>query len=331
MSHVVRVDDQSSLSEVRRIGNLAAEAEDLDADARAKLSLVATEAATNLLKHAGGGEMHIVGLAKRRESGVEILAIDRGPGIENLDRVMEDGFSTVGTSGTGLGAIRRMSDTFDIYSVPGKGTIVMAQIRGAGRTRDTNVTIGVAEKELASETVSGDAWGIHFGDSSVSVMLADGLGHGPQAAEASKEAVAAFDRYGHLGPAAFLERAHSSLRATRGAAVSVAALNFETREVCYGGLGNVAGWLVGPARMQAMVSHNGTLGLSVRRYQEFKYSWPENGFLVMHSDGLVTNWEISPQARNRHPSVIAAALYRDSSRGRDDVCVLVIKQKEAAS
>lgn len=331
MSHVVKIDDQSSLADVRRLGYLAAEAEDLDADARAKLSVVATEAATNLLKHAGGGEMHIVGLAKRGESGVELLAIDRGPGIENLDRVMTDGFSTAGTSGTGLGAMRRMSDVFDIYSVPGKGTIVVAQIKGKERAKGTRVTIGVAEKELASEEVSGDAWGIYFGDSIVSVMLADGLGHGPQAAEASKEAVAAFDRYGHLGPAAFLERAHSALRATRGAAVSVAALNFESREVCFGGLGNVAGWLVGPARAQAMVSHNGTLGLTARRFQEFTYAWPEDGFLVMHSDGLVTNWEISPQARNRHPSVIAAMLYRDASRGRDDVCVLVIKQKEAAS
>ena len=331
MSHVIRIEDQSSLAEVRRIANRAADAEDLSTDARGRLALVISEACTNLVKHATGGEIHVAGLSKRYESGVEVLAIDRGPGIENLDRVMEDGFSTTGTAGTGLGAIRRASQTFDIYSTRGKGTVVMAQIGNPGSKSTAGITIGAVEKAFAPEPVSGDAWSVSWEESIASAILVDGLGHGIAAAEAANEAISAFDRHGSLGPAAFLQRAHLSLRATRGAAASVAVLNFEKRQVSFGGLGNVSGWLVGTSKMQAMVSHNGTLGLSAPRFQEFTYPLPDPGFLVMHSDGLLTNWEISPLARNRHPSVIAALLYRDSSRGRDDVCVLVIKPKERAS
>lgn len=331
MSQVIKIEHESSVSEVRRIGNIVADEEGLNSDARGRLALVISEAASNLLKHAGGGELHVAGLSKRQQAGVEILAIDRGPGIENIDRVMTDGFSTAGTYGTGLGAIRRAAQAFDIYSELNHGTIVMAQVGGSLSLNETPAVVGAAEKPLWSEQVSGDAWSVRLNPSGIAVVLADGLGHGLQAADASGEVIAAFDRYGQLDPVAFLERAHPSLRATRGAAVSIAAINFESREVCYAGVGNIGGWLISAEKSQSMISHNGTLGLAVRRFQEFRYVWPDSGFLVMHSDGLITNWQVSPQARNRHPSVIAALLYRDSSRSRDDVCVVVVKQRERSS
>ena len=60
--------------------------------------------------------------------GVEILALDKGPGIRDLERSLRDGYSTAGGAGTGLGAISRLSSEFDVYSPPGKGTALLARI-----------------------------------------------------------------------------------------------------------------------------------------------------------------------------------------------------------
>ena len=74
-----------------------------------------------------------------------------------------------------------------------------------------------------------------------------------------------------------------------------------------------------------MVSYNGTVGHEVRKIREFTYLWPKGGLLVMHSDGLGTQWRLDryPGLIARHPSLIAGVLYRDFNRGRDDVTVLV--------
>ena len=95
-----------------------------------RAGLVATELATNLVKHTRGGEV----LLRKSGSGpeLEMLAIDHGPGIANLSASFEDGRSTTGTSGIGLGAARRMSDEFDIYSAIPHCTVVLASIRPKG-------------------------------------------------------------------------------------------------------------------------------------------------------------------------------------------------------
>jgi hypothetical protein len=79
-----------------------------------------------------------------------------------------------------------------------------------------------------------------------------------------------------------------------------------------------------------MVSYNGTVGHEVRKIQEFTYQWPQQGLLVMHSDGLKTQWRLDryPGLMHKHPSLIAGVLYRDFNRGRDDVTVLVAREEE---
>jgi hypothetical protein len=157
--------------------------------------------------------------------------------------------------------------------------------------------------------------------------MADGLGHGILAARASAEAIAAYRRSADWSPLAALERVHGSLRNTRGAAVAAAYINRATGAVRYAGIGNISGVIVGTGKPIVMVSHNGTAGYQSPRFQEFTYRLPDDAFVVMHSDGLHTNWNLNdyPGIRRRHPSTIAGVLYRDSKRHRDDVCVAVAK------
>lgn len=75
-----------------------------------------------------------------------------------------------------------------------------------------------------------------------------------------------------------------------------------------------------------MISHNGTVGHTMRKVQEFVYPWVAGSLLVMHSDGLGTQWRIDDRAglRDEHPQLIAGVLYRDFKRGRDDATIVVV-------
>lgn len=282
-----------------------------------RAALVATELATNLVRHTQGGEI----VLRLNGGGLDIVAWDRGPGIRDIDRGLMDGFSTAGGAGTGLGAVRRLADRFDLNSAIPGGTIITASVGGDSSPRTTD---GLA-LAVAPETVSGDAWASCTAPGQTSVILADGLGHGPGAAEASELAITA------LRPAeaveATLERVHASLRPTRGAAVAVARVDEERRVLQYAGVGNISGVLCARGSSKALTSLSGTAGRQVRAIRSFEYPLPDSGLLVMHSDGCRTGWDLDsdPSLRRRSPLVIAATLIRDWERGKDDVSVIAVR------
>jgi anti-sigma regulatory factor (Ser/Thr protein kinase) len=302
----------------------------LDEEQAANVALIATEAGTNLWKHAGAGELHLIRLASHGMAGLDILAIDRGPGMADLDRCLRDGFSTAGTAGTGLGAIQRLSGEFDAFTRPGQGTVIFSRLKnGVNREKLSGaIQVGAVLKPMRHETVCGDAWYMEPAPQGPRVLVADGLGHGPGAAEASAEAVTAFRRANDSSPVRIVETIHAALRGTRGAAVAVASLDYERSVAEFAGLGNISASLVTPLRTQQMISHNGTAGHESRRVQMFTYPLEPEALLVMHSDGMRASWNLNkyPKLFGHHPAVIAGVLYRDATRDRDDVCVIVARK-----
>jgi anti-sigma regulatory factor (Ser/Thr protein kinase) len=329
MREVVRIPvaEQSQAAEARRAAvDLAGQA-GFDEVRTGEIAIAVTEAGNNLAKHTPGGEIlvSIYTLAGRKR--IEVLAIDRGPGM-NKEECLIDGFSTKGTQGTGLGAIARLSTNFDAYSSE-KGTVVFAGFtseRTPPRSND-GVLLGSARAPKSGETKCGDDWTAVRQGESVALLVADGLGHGYFAAEAAAEAVNTFETNSFASASDAVKVIHGALRGTRGAAIAVAELGSRAG-VSYCGLGNIAGALLSASSVQHMVSMNGTAGHDAHRITEFQYAWPEGGTLVMHSDGLMSRWSLDqyPGLLNRHPSVIAAVLYRDYTRGRDDTTVVVAKR-----
>ncbi len=321
----ILIDDASRISEIRRTACKFAALEGLDETASGEVAIMATELATNGFKHAQRCEVAVRRLSPHDGSGVELLSIDRGPGIVSLDAAFTDGFSSVGTPGTGLGALRRMSDDFDVYTQLGKGTVILAR-KYAKRKPETRWTFGVVRVPYPGEFACGDNCTVREESGSLAILVADGLGHGLLAADASNAATQTFDRHHIYRPGEVLERVHGALRSTRGAAVATVALDSSGKRAAYAGIGNIAGMILGE-KVQHMVSHNGTAGHTANRYQEFEYSLPDGGVVVMHSDGLVSNWNPAgyPGLLRRHPALIAAVLYRDANRGRDDVCVIAAR------
>jgi anti-sigma regulatory factor (Ser/Thr protein kinase) len=332
----IPVTESSRISEVRRTALHLAEQIGFDATKAGKVAIAITEAATNLLKHGGGGEivLRITG-EQDIQSGLEFLALDKGPGIENIGESLRDGRSTAGTAGNGLGAISRLADGFDLYSQSGKGTAILAQfwpsahaLRGGPANADKSFDIDGLSIAVESEERSGDAWSYCLTATGISVFVADGLGHGPLAETAAVEAVRAFEKSYSRPPTELLELVHNATRSTRGAAVAVASIDIRERLVRFAGIGNIAGALIAGSEMRHMVSMNGIIGHQVRTYREFTYPWQENGLMVLLSDGLGTRWDLRayPGLDQKPCALIAGVLYRDWARGRDDATAVVVRQ-----
>jgi anti-sigma regulatory factor (Ser/Thr protein kinase) len=321
--------DASQVSEVRRAAEHAAAQNGFVANDVGRVALVATELATNLVKHGGGGEALIGTYDDGGGRGIEVIALDRGPGMTNVEACLRDGYSTAGTPGNGLGAVSRQANVFDIASWPGVGTAVLARIESAGPRVERPVVRsgwGAVSIAMPGETICGDAWAVSGNGDVRTLFVADGLGHGHDAAEAAVEAVRLFHRFnGHQIPA-LLDYVHGGLRATRGAAVSIARFDPAAGRMAFGGIGNVAGTIVAGGDLKRLISMPGTAGHVARKIQSFDYPF-ETGLIVLNSDGLVTGWNLDRYRGLQavHPTLIAAILYRDFSRRRDDATVLVGK------
>jgi anti-sigma regulatory factor (Ser/Thr protein kinase) len=325
----VAVAEASGVAEARRRALSLAERRGLDEPVAGRLALVVTEAATNLVKHAGGGEVLLRSLSANGTVGIEVLAIDRGPGLANPAAALRDGHSTAGTPGTGLGAIARLATAFDIHSVPGAGTVVVAQLWARAPGRPTAGTLEVAAVTAAhpGEALCGDAWAMAARPGGGVLLVADGLGHGPDAHAAAREAVRLFLQSRRAAPAELLEEVHAGLRPTRGAAVAIAEIDPGRAVVRYAGIGNIAGSILWRGGTRSLVSHNGIAGHEARRITEFSYPFPGGALLVLHSDGLASRWTLDPYPGlgERHPALVAGVLYRDFKRGRDDVAVVAAR------
>jgi anti-sigma regulatory factor (Ser/Thr protein kinase) len=331
---VIQVRDATHAGEARRRAAAFAERLSLGERASSSLAIVVTEIVTNIVKHAGGGTLLLDPIAYNGNRGMRVLALDKGPGIKDLSTALRDGHSTTGTPGNGLGAITRLSDVFDIHSSPGNGTAVMAEVwsQKTAKEKHCGVQVGVVSLPIKGEEVCGDGWGFKEMADSTLLMVVDGLGHGVLAAEAAREAERIFGDARSPSPTPILQDSHLSLRKTRGAAMAVAALDFERGLLSYAGVGNISASLVAPQGSRGIASHNGTVGHEVRNIQEFSLPWNAGNILVMHSDGLNTRWDLAqyPGIWRKHPALIAGLLYRDFSRERDDVTVLVAKNCQEA-
>lgn len=320
------VSDRSQIGEARRRAADLALAVGLGPVAREHVALIVNELASNLVKHAGGGELIARTLPERH--GVEVLSIDRGTGMANVEACFHDGYSTTSSAGTGLGAVRRLASFVDVYSARPGGTVLVARVLSDDGARSACPwSFGGVCVPMPGQEVCGDGWAAAGRADDCSLVVADGLGHGLGAADASRAALACFSANPTLGPSAQIAAMHLALRGTRGAAVAVVSVDRRLNTAVFSGVGNIAGQIVSPAGSRQLVSLNGTAGHAVHKINEFTYPWSADAVLLVHSDGLTGRWDLDryPGLITRDPSVVAAVLFRDHSRGRDDVTVVAAR------
>lgn len=317
------VEHMHDVGDCRRRTQAVADSLGFAATVRANAALIVTELATNLVKHARGGHIYVRALFDAAAPGIEIMSVDSGPGLE-FEMAIRDGFSTTGTSGNGLGAVRRLATSFQVFSEPVKGSVIVATLWPAGKT--VSPPIGAICLPVGGETQSGDGWAVRHRAGSTQVMLSDGLGHGPLAAEVSDRAIGAFENAPHQSPAQLMQTLHAALKGTRGAAVALAEITGDT--LIFAGVGNIGASLFTGSRSQGLVSMNGIVGHQMRKVSEFRYACQPSDLLVMHSDGLSGRWKIEdyPGLAHRAPQLVAGVFFRDFRRTKDDATILTLRR-----
>ncbi|GGY30524.1 ATP-binding SpoIIE family protein phosphatase [Streptomyces djakartensis] len=336
----VPVDDSTRVRDVRVAAEEASACAGLGPDRTATAALVATELATNLIRHADSGRV-LIDLVERRHAdgrrrSVQLVSLDHGPGIPDVAAAMRDGYTTAASLGAGLGTCRRIANDFDLHSAPGRGTVAVARIDhepAAGRTGTpvrgpraggVNVPLGRAQH-------SGDAWSLVGEGDRPTLLLADGLGHGAKAAEASGAAVDALRGLAGMPPDEILRRLGRVLRPTRGAAVAVAQLDLAAGRLHFAGIGNVSGRLRTGGRWRPLLSQPGIVGAQVPASVSVQREpWQDDCLLVLHSDGLPGRWTPPDDTvlLGCDPAVVAAVVLRDAGSAAravgDDTCVAVL-------
>ncbi|UWZ59879.1 SpoIIE family protein phosphatase [Dactylosporangium aurantiacum] len=323
----IPVDDTAAASIARRVAVDCARRLGFSEERTGEVAIVAAELASNLHRHADAGALSVRCLRTRAGGGVELVAVDAGPGMADLVFSGVDGTSTAGTLGIGLGAVRRLSTSSGGYSLPGRGTVLTAQLWQDHRPGPPAVpAVAGLTRPLTGEPVSGDRWAARRDGAALLLLVADGLGHGALAATAATASVDAFLGSSLDAPAAILEHLHRVVSHTRGAAVSVVRVDGGTLR--FAGLGNVAGTIATPdGERRGMVSMPGIVGHQSRGIREFAYDLPPQAVVVLHSDGVSDRWSLRdyPGLSRQDPLLVAATLLRDAGVRRDDACVAVVR------
>jgi anti-sigma regulatory factor (Ser/Thr protein kinase) len=341
-SSLLVIDEPSQIGAARRAAVSLGRSHGLGEETVGRLAIVVTEAATNIVRHATRGVIVLRVLHASAKPVIEMLALDKGPGIPDITRALGDGFSTSGTAGQGLGAIRRLASLFHIYSPSAKvsGTAILARV-GDSEVRPSRERhapslddrLGVVCVPMRGEVECGDAWCAAIDRDRVTAMIVDGLGHGPDAALAAAVATTKFETLASEPPATMLGTINIAMRGTRGAALSAAVVDEIACTVEFSGVGNVDGRVLTDERTQHLVPQNGIVGTVMPSLRPTAATWDAGARLVMHSDGISARWHVGayPGLMNAHPSIMAGVIYRDFSRDRDDATILVVSTNPRSS
>lgn len=323
------IGDPSEVAPARRGVNTLAAQSGFDAEDAGRAALVATEIGTNLVKHGGGGQLLAQMITQNGRHGLELLGLDKGSGIDDVARCLRDGYSTGGSPGNGLGAIERLSQHFEIYSRPGQGTAVLAQLWPDSKVPPPGRTqIGALIVPKPGEVNCGDRWCYHERVEGLLIAGIDGLGHGLGAEQASKEACRVFEAETHRPASRLMQLLHEALRPTRGAAVTLLEIDWDGGKVTSVGVGNVSAALINGTQTKRIATDNGIVGHVISRPRELTHICQPDTVVVLHSDGLTASWQAAryPGLMQHHAALIAGVLYRDCVRGRDDSLIVVIRR-----
>lgn len=324
-SRIYQIADESQTNEARRQLIAFAHSEGITEKCCDRIAVVCQELTSNLIKHTKGGGNLIAQIVNHGNvAGVDLYCLDSGVGMD-IDECMVDGFSSKGTLGTGLGAIKRMSDEFEIDSTPQSGTVIHVRFWNSSPKTKSPFIWGGMSVPKKGEFLSGDKWNIQFRDKEAYCLIVDGLGHGLEAAEASALAVKRFKENQDMPPSAMVKLLHMSLRGSRGAVGAVAKVDNKENKLRFCGLGNIEGVIYTGEITKHLVSLNGTLGYEARKFNEYTLPWTPETKLVMHTDGFASKTcRNVPELAALAPGCLAGALYKNHARDTDDATILVL-------
>jgi anti-sigma regulatory factor (Ser/Thr protein kinase) len=327
----VVIDDVSAVHEAERAARGLARALGFADQRREQAAIAASELASNVHKHTRGGALFLQE-APGEPHALEIVAADDGPGVHGFERCLADGYSTTGTLGTGLGAVRRIASRFAAYSLPARGTVVLARLDGQPAAAHRWFEVGAFCLPVDREHLTGDGYGLVEHDGLLTLLVVDGLGHGDEAAVASRAALSLLPELGATAPEQALVALHERLRPTRGAAAAILRADPGRGEAEFCGVGNVGGAAAGPGvPNRRVVSQPGIVGRNIPRPVAQRLPLGGDTTLLMYTDGIVSRWDLDmyPGVLGHHPAALAAVLMHHHRRSGDDSTAVALRPRAA--
>ena len=338
----VDLDEEANIGQVRRA--LRKCAADLNFNERqmAEIDIAIKEIGSNAIKFARStGQIYFTETdAGLDPPGLEIIYVDKGPGIEDTALAIEDGYTTTGSMGAGLGAVKRMVDEFYIYSMVPSSTrrlsmygrtnhgtaMVLRKYLNEVEHKGSNVQSrwGAFTRPQIGEESNGDGYIIKTSEDRQLVAIIDGLGHGEGARTATDAAIASVEENSEASVEVILRAAHEALRPTRGAVMGLAAIDWASRTVEYGGIGNTDFRVLGGSKPLRFISLNGTLGSRLERVKVFKEQLPRAATMILSTDGISDRWDAEsyPGLLGLDPQLFCGVVMRDYGRPNDDATIL---------
>lgn len=330
----IKIRHQSSVGEARRMARTVAESLGFGPQATEEIVLAMVELATNLIKHAQGGTLTLTPLDEGRRIGLELEALDKGPGIVDIERALTDGFSTAGSLGTGLGSVNRLMDEFDITSSRAAGTRIVCRKwlrHHPVSMQRCPLTFGVATRPRPGCDVNGDEFIIkHWGESALAGVI-DGLGHGQFAHRAAQTARQYVESHYDLPLAQVIRGVGRACRATRGVVMALALFEWGQDRLSFVSVGNIEVKVFPSTSPFHFVIRRGIVGLNAPEAVVTQHPWPSENVMVLHSDGLSTHWRWRdfPDLMEKPASAAAQTLLHALAKDQDDATVMVIRKTES--
>jgi anti-sigma regulatory factor (Ser/Thr protein kinase) len=294
-----------------------------------EIDIVVAEIVSNLVKHGNGGKLLVKLVQQDGIEGIELISIDNGQGMADVGKMMVDGMSTTNTLGQGLGAIKRMSDVFQVYSQKEWGTVVLSRIFKEAlsykKKRHEIRTVVVAKP---GEEECGDGFYCTMNETSVRVFLGDGLGHGKEASIAVNIAMDAFKTCTEESATETIRFIHTAVRKTRGLVATVAIYDIDQKNWRICGVGNIATRLINGIETKNCMGYNGIIGYNMPTTMKDHEVPADNGqVLFLCSDGIKTRWDHIryPAILKYDLSVFASVVFKDFARFTDDMSLAAIK------
>jgi anti-sigma regulatory factor (Ser/Thr protein kinase) len=329
--HRFIADDRSYFSLIKKdIHKIAEDAGFISARLN-EINIILAELTSNLQKYSTGGAEILTTISGTDENSfLEIICMDNGPGIANLSKVLEDGYSSSSTIGHGLGSIKRLSDEFDIFSLQGWGTILLVRVYKTKNriAQKSKIKFGALVVPKQGEKVSGDGSYIIYNKKGFKVLVADGLGHGPDAAFAVQHAIHAFRICTESSAVENIRFINSSIKKTRGVVANVFIYDAMKKKWNICGVGNISTKLIGGILQKNYIPYNGIIGHNIpNSLNDVILDKDDYSQFIACSDGIRSRWDVVkfPTILKKDPVIIAAAIYKEYARQNDDMSVITCK------
>lgn len=300
--------------------------------AQAEIEIAVSELGTNIIKHAGArGALSITPRWDQDQNyqGLEISARNGAPChdsaiLHTSGLMLSGGTSTTGTLGIGISGVRRLMDEF-VVETDAQDCLKITACKWLDQGDWSRANCSVMARPCTGEILSGDAYYLRHRRQHLLFGVIDGLGHGPEAHQVATIAVNTMDSYQNEPIDVIIQRCHTALTGTRGAAVALGRLDYATRRLLHLSIGNIETRIYSGDTVIKPMLYHGTLGVVLPTFRTIPYPFKNGMLLVMFSDGISNKFELEAPMRRRSPQEISQYILDNFSRKHDDCTVMVIK------